>query len=349
MADGETPAINSSTTPDLAAELGIDYLRDVVQIGRGGFAHVFAATDTRFERRVAVKVFDQLLTDDDRILFETECRTTGRLSAVPGVITVHDVDYTADGRPCIVMAHIAGGSLGDQLRHRGRVAWPRAVAYLVAILRALDQAHRHGVLHRDIKPENILVDGERVFLTDFGLATIRAGATGDPAGANVIASPLHAPPETFTGGIRDERSDVYSSASTLYNLITGHAPFQLHGDLTPEALVQRLRSQPPTRIPADLAPAALDTLVRRALAKDPADRPQSAAELADALQAVLETIPAPPERQRLDPGPLPPVAAPERVAVTQSAPTDTAEPPPTPAAGPPVQPSNRSRWRWWQR
>ncbi len=333
---------------DVAAdELGLWYLSDVTPIGRGGFAYVYAATDIRFDRQVAVKVFHRLLTETDRALFETECRTTGRLWAVPGVITLHDVDYTADGRPCIVMAHIAGGSLGDVLRRQGRIAWPRAVAYLVSILQALDEAHRHGVLHRDIKPENILVDGDRVFLTDFGLATIKAGAHGDPAGANVIASPLHAPPETFTGGTRDERSDVYSAASTLYNLITGHAPFQLDGDLAPEALVDRLRTRPPAPIPADLAPAPLAALIQRALAKDPAERPQSAADLADALQAVVDSIPAPPEPDPAPGASTPAVVVAKRATVTRSA-ADTEEPPSPPVA-PPVQQSNRSRWRWWQR
>lgn len=323
----------------VADDLGLWYLSDVTPIGRGGFAYVYAATDTRFDRRVAVKVFRRMLTDDDRALFEIECRTTGRLSGVANIITVHDVDYTADGRPCIVMAHIAGGSLGDHLRHQGRIPWRKAAAWLVPLLRALDEAHRHGVLHRDIKPENILVDGDRVFLTDFGLATLKASAAAD-AEAGVFASPLHAPPETFAGGTRDERSDVYSAASTLYNLITGYAPFQGHGaDLSPEAIVGRLRHEPPAHLPAELAPPDLDAVVLWALAKDPARRPASAAELADALRAVLDAHPGePPPAAAVAPSPSPAaVAPPARSAVTQAVPTD------------PARARRGVRWRWWAR
>ncbi|MEZ5408806.1 MAG: serine/threonine-protein kinase [Acidimicrobiales bacterium] len=325
----------------VADDLGLWYLSDVTPIGRGGFAYVYAATDTRFDRRVAVKVFQRMLTDDDRALFEIECRTTGRLSGVANIITVHDVDYTADGRPCIVMAHVAGGSLGDHLRRQGRIPWRRAVAWLVPLLRALDTAHGHGVLHRDIKPENILVDGDRVFLTDFGLATLKAGAAeADEAG--VFASPLHAAPETFAGATRDERSDVYSAASTLYNLIAGYAPFQGHGaDLSPEAIVNRLRHEPPAHLPAELAPADLDAVVQRALAKDPARRPASAAELADAIEAVLDAhsspVPTPAHETEAEAAPAPAVPAP-RAALTQTAPT------PVPAADPP-----RRRFPWLRR
>ncbi len=333
MADDE----GSGESNAVADDLGLWYLSQVTRIGRGGFAYVYAATDTRFDRRVAVKVFQRMLTDDDRALFEIECRTTGRLSGVANIITVHDVDYTADGRPCIVMAHIAGGSLGDHLRRQGRIPWRRAVAWLVPLLRALDEAHLHGVLHRDIKPENILVDGDRVFLTDFGLATLKASAAAD--GAGVFASPLHAPPETFAGGTRDERSDVYSAASTLYNLITGYAPFQGHGaaDLSPEAIVSRLRHEPPAHLPAELAPPDLDAVVLRALAKDPARRPASAAELADAFQAVLDAHPDAAAPPAATPPLSPAVPPPARSTVTQTAPTDPAPAP------------RGSRWRWWAR
>ncbi len=332
-------------------DLGIEYLRDVAPVGRGGFAYVYAATDTRFDRRVAVKVFDHFLTEDDRALFETECRTTGRLWRIPNIITFHDIEYTADGQPCIVMAYLEDGSLGDELRRHGLIPWRRAVGYMVTVLEALDAAHRHGVLHRDIKPENILLAGDEPHLTDFGLATVKTPGAGTDVGtAQVIASPLHAPPETFDGGVRDERSDVYSAASTLYNLIAGHAPFQRHADLSTEAIVERLKTQPPARLPAGLAPPELDALLQRALAKDPADRPQSAADLADALRGALDASPGPTGPGSATRSPGGPVAqrAP-RSTLTQSAPIGTAAPtsvPPTatnpPAASPlaPPQPAN---------
>ena len=301
--DGPVPA--GGPRPDHGAALGIAYLRDVTPIGRGGFAIVYAATDTRFDRPVAVKVFEHFLSADDRARFEAECRMTGRLHRVPNIINLYDVDYTADGRPCIVMDHIEGGSLGDLLRRLGLVPWRHAASYLITVLEALGAAHELGVLHRDIKPENILLDGSEAYLTDFGLAALAPGRDR-PGGVpgQVIATPFHAPPETFDG-VRDERSDVYSAASTLYTLIAGHSPFERHADLSTEAIVDRVRTQSPADLPADLAPPALNAVVQRALAKNPADRPAGALELAEALRVVLDHTPAPKARPVPGAGPPP--------------------------------------------
>ena len=325
MVDGDADerGTGAGLAPD--DDIGLDYLEGATLIGSGGFAHVYAATDTRFDRRVAVKVFDDIPTEADRTLFEAECRTMGRLSGLPHVVTVHDIDYTADGRPCIVMALIAGGSLGDRLRRDGLIPWRRAVGWLITVLRTLAEAHQQGILHRDLKPENILVDGDHPYLTDFGLASLRTGTdTLDAADSQVIASPLHAPPETFSGTSRDERSDLYSAASTLYTLIAGHAPFQRHPDLSTDAIVERLRTQTPPRLPAGLAPPDLDALIQQGLAKDPADRPQTAIELADALQAVLDA-------HRVPARPAPDGGAAPAVPLPAAAPAAPSPPPVAPS------------------
>jgi len=266
-------------------DLGIEHLSEVELIGRGGFSTVYAATDTRFDRRVAVKVLGKLHTEKDRQRFERECKIMGRLSSHPSVVTVYDAGYSADGSPYLVMELVTGGSMADRLQKQGPLPWRRAVEYLIPIADALGHGHAQGILHRDVKPENILMAGDQPRLTDFGIASARdsTGATS----TNITASWLHTAPETFANS-RDERSDLYSLMSTLHTLIQGNAPFWAPTDESLSPLMYRLLHQPPPPLPADLAPPALVELLQRGLAKDPAQRPQNANELIREMRRVLD-------------------------------------------------------------
>ena len=128
----------------MAAELGIEHLTGAVLIGQGGFSAVYAATDDRFDRRVAVKLFFRYSAERDRERFERECRIMGRLSAHPNVVTVHDAGHNRHGRPYLIMELMNGGSLADRLAEAGPVPWPTAVDQLVPIARALGHGHRPG-------------------------------------------------------------------------------------------------------------------------------------------------------------------------------------------------------------
>jgi len=264
-------------------DLGIDHLSDAEVIGRGGFATVYAATNDLLGTRVAVKVLAPLTDEADRRRFERECRVMGRVSTHPSVVTVHHAGYSAEGRPYLVMELMEGGSLADRLRAGGPLGWAEAVDHGIAVAEALAHAHAEGILHRDVKPENILVAAGRPRLTDFGIAYLRdsTGATS----ASISASWLHAPPETFANQ-RDERSDLYSLGSTLYQLVAGHAPFWRPGEDSLNPLLYRLVNEPAPHLAPEVAPPALDAFLQRCLAKNPDDRPGSAAACAEELRAI---------------------------------------------------------------
>ncbi len=266
-------------------DLGIEHLSEVELIGRGGFSTVYAATDTRFDRRVAVKLLGKLHTEKDRQRFERECKIMGRLSSHASVVTVYDAGYSADGSPYLVMELVTGGSMADRLQKQGPLPWRRAVEYMIPIADALGHGHAQGILHRDVKPENILMAGDQPRLTDFGIASARdsTGATS----TNITASWLHTAPETFAN-TRDERSDLYSLMSTLHTLIQGNAPFWAPTDESLSPLMYRLLHQPPPPLPANLAPPAVVELLQRGLAKEPSQRPQNANDLIREMRRVLD-------------------------------------------------------------
>ena len=267
-------------------DLGIDQLSDAEVIGRGGFSTVYAATDTQFDRRVAVKVLRKLSEDSDRNRFERECKVMGRLSSHANVVTLYNAGYTNDDEPYMIMELNEEGSLADLLESEGPQRWTRALEVMIPVLRALHHAHEAGVLHRDVKPENVLIADGVPRLTDFGIAYLRdsTGATS----TSITASWLHTAPETFDNK-RDERADVYSAASTLYCLIAGRAPFENPEDESLNPLMRRLLDEAPPALPPGTGPAALSAYLNRALAKNPDERPATAAEMADGLQVILDS------------------------------------------------------------
>ncbi|MEZ5411127.1 MAG: serine/threonine-protein kinase [Acidimicrobiales bacterium] len=300
-------------------DLGLDHLAGIRFLGSGGFGAVYAATDTDLDRPVAVKVFHDLREPADLARFDRERKAMGRLTGHPNIVTLYHTGYTAQGHPYLLMELVDGGSLGDRLKTRGPLPWPEAVGHAAAVARALAHAHQRGVLHRDVKPANILIDGGVTKLADFGIA--RLTDTDRTASGTVLASLAHAAPETFSDR-RDERSDVYSLASTVFHLIAGRPPFHRDGDESQMALLHRVVHEPPPRLGPALAPPALDDLLQRALAKDPAHRPATAHELAAELDRIAAA-----------PAPAAPAAV-TPAAVTGAEPTRQWSPPPGPAGDP---------------
>ncbi|GIG27530.1 serine/threonine-protein kinase [Cellulomonas marina] len=260
-------------------------LRFLHSLGRGGSADVLCYEQEHPRRLVAVKVLHAAPAPEVRARFLHEADLAARVSHHPSIVTVHAVTSTEDGRPCLVLEHCPGPSLGDRYRTE-RLEVPEVLRTGVRLASAVETAHRAGILHRDIKPANVLTtDLGRPVLTDFGIAEHRRAAGA--AGAAGLSVPW-APPELLADGSEgDERSDVWSLAATLYSLLAGRSPFEVPGGSnTAVDLVQRIEraALPPTGR-ADVPPA-LEAVLARAMNRAPARRHGSALSVAHALQQV---------------------------------------------------------------
>lgn len=270
-------------------DLGVEELSDFQAIGTGGFSTVYSAWDDGFQRRVAVKMLHSL-DEAGRRRFDRERGIMGLLSSHPNVIMPFRAGYAKNtGAPFLVMELVEGGSLQDLIVKHRRVPWNEAIDYIIPATAALGHAHSQGVLHRDVKPGNILLAGKTPKLTDFGIAAIR-----ESTASQVAYTLAHCPPETFATGrdTRDERSDLYSIASTLFTLITGQPPFDVEGEDSQQAYMFRIIDHQLAAIPPELAPGPIAAFLARALSKDPVLRPQSAQEFVDELQQIRAELTA---------------------------------------------------------
>jgi serine/threonine protein kinase len=256
------------------------------RIGAGGNAQVYLYEQELPSRKVAVKVLnDSALSAAARRQFITEANVTAVL-AHRHIVQVFDAKVTDDGRPYIVMPFYPQPNLFVRAR-RAHFSVAQVLRIGIQIGSAVETSHRNGVLHRDIKPQNILTDsyGEPA-LTDFGIATTRPG--DGPAGLSVPWSP---PEILFGTGPGDRRSDVYSLGATLWHLLAGRPPFEQPGSGSSTGeLKDRINSDPPPRTQRADVPDSLERLLRQAMAKDPAARPQSAMELIRALQSIEQEL-----------------------------------------------------------
>lgn len=268
---------------DMATDFdpGIDGLTRFRRVGAGGFSTVFVAWEEEFSRWVAVKIFHDLDETAGR-RFSRERSLMGQSSGHPNVITPIRSGLTVDGKPYLVMQFMEGGSLQDRINRGEVLPWRDAIAVIRPIAEALGDSHQAGILHKDVKPANILLARNGTpSLTDFGIASVR-GATVTQTAFTFA----HSPPETFLGGkdARDERSDLYSLASTLYAVIAGRAPFADAEDNSQLAWLDRVVNRPLPPLGVD---QRLDRFLAWAMAKDPADRPQSARQFVEGLDQVL--------------------------------------------------------------
>lgn len=253
-------------------------------IGRGGMSTVYRATDTVLGRLVAVKVLLAVLAQDDPtniIRFEREARAAAALRH-RAVVKIYDTGTDAEAH-YIVMEFVRGRGLEEVIRDR-RLDVREAARISAQVAEAVAAAHAAGVLHRDIKPANVMVRADgTVKVLDFGIArTVEDTTITQPSFA--IGTAAYMPPERVLGLAGDERSDIYALGCLVYALLTGRPPFV--ADQAVAILHQQVHADPmpPSRAGAQVSPG-FDRLVMRMLAKDPADRPQSAAEVAGLLAA----------------------------------------------------------------
>lgn len=262
-------------------------------IGTGGMGTVYLAQNPTLPRHDALKVLSAQLSVDAgfRARFWREADVTSRLQH-PNIVSIYRRGQTETGQLWIAMQYVDGTDADAALR-AGTMTADRAVYIIGEVAQALDHAHRHRVIHRDIKPANILLSSqgapERVLLSDFGIARALDDVSLTVTGS-VMATAAYAAPEVFGSGAIDHRADVYSLGCTLFRLVTGKTPYPVTGGMA-AAMIAHLE-QPPPRVTAHMPglPPALDQVIFKGLAKDPAERYQSAGELARAALAAVRGI-----------------------------------------------------------
>ncbi len=281
--------------------LGGRYELDGV-VGRGGMAEVYRARDIRLDRIVAVKTLREDLARDAtfQARFRREAQSAASLNH-PSIVAVYDTGEDMAGPthvPYIVMEYVDGRTLRELLRDDRRLLPERALEITDGVLRALDYSHRNGIVHRDIKPGNVMLTRQaEVKVMDFGIARAVSDAQATMTQtAQVIGTAQYLSPEQARGERVDARSDLYSTGCLLYELLTGRPPFT--GDSPVAIAYQHVRENPipPSRIDPEI-PAWADSIVLKAMAKDPAERYQSAAEMRTDIQRALSGVPvaAPPQ------------------------------------------------------
>ncbi len=274
------------------------------EIGRGGMGVVYRARQTSLDRIVALKVLPPEFGADETSAerFEREALSMARLSH-PNIVDVIEVGEQ-DGIRYFAMQYIDGESLEDLIRREGALTPERAANIASQIAEAIHHAHEQGVIHRDIKPGNILLASNgRAVVTDFGIAKAADGTSLTRTGAS-IGTPDYMAPEVLRGNPIDGRADVYSLGVLLFQMVTGRVPFVA---TTPFEVANRHLSEQPPR-PSAISghcPEWLETIILRALAKEPADRFQSAQEMASALQSETPTTPV---TREFEPESVPPVS-----------------------------------------
>jgi beta-lactam-binding protein with PASTA domain/predicted Ser/Thr protein kinase len=269
--------------------------RIIRKLGAGGMADVYLAEDQELGRRVAIKILNDRHAADDSFIerFRREAKNAAGLSH-PNIVSIYDRGE-AEGTYYIAMEFLDGRSLKELIVGRGPAPIKTAIDYARQILAAVGFAHRHGIVHRDIKPHNVLVGSEgRLKVTDFGIA--RSGASQMTEVGSIIGTAQYLSPEQARGAPVDQTSDLYSVGVVLYEMLTGQVPFT--GDTPLEIAMKHLSEVP--KPPSELRPEVphdLDSVVLRALAKDPSERYQGADEMDADLARVLEGLPVDPETE----------------------------------------------------
>jgi serine/threonine-protein kinase len=286
----------------------------VREIGRGGAATVYLATDEKHRRSVALKIMHADASSalgGDR--FQREIDVVAQLQH-PHILPLHD-SGEVDGLRYYVMPLVSGETLRDRIARDGALPLADVARITENVVSALDYAHRNGIVHRDIKPGNILVDAVHASVADFGIAQLPANDSAEPITATgvIIGTPSYMSPEQATG-VRDldARSDIYAFGCVAFEMLTGVPPFR--GTTIPAIVTQHLTAEVPSAraLRPELSPA-VDVVLQRAMAKEPASRFATIREFGEAFAASLTAL----GRDAVDPASP---AVPARTPVTRRGP-----------------------------
>ncbi len=281
---------------DLVGQTVAGRYRIVERLGQGGMGQVYRAEHIRMGSSCAIKIMNPALEQDPEAMgrFGREATHASRIDH-PNVARVYDFGETEDGLLFLAMEFVEGETLSAILERDGALEPSRAAEIGWQIADALNAAHSLGTVHRDIKPDNIIVkpqaDGrELAKIVDFGIARAIEVAEGEQVtrAGFVVGNPKYMSPEQLTGEAIDARTDIYSLGCVLYELLVGKPAFS--GGSGPALLTRRLTEPPPSpRASRPGVPEALDVIVTRAMAREPADRFESAVALRNALEPIIET------------------------------------------------------------
>jgi serine/threonine-protein kinase len=290
-----TPLRPAGASADLVGQVIAERYHVQKKLGEGGMGQVYLAEHVKMGRRCAIKIMTPgLVTDPDAISrFNREAANASRISH-PNVCAIYDFGETPDGLIYLAMEFIEGRSLTGLLEEQGTLPLARAASILTQCADALQAAHDLGIVHRDLKPDNIMVVTARgrdtVKVVDFGIAK----AVGPEGGQQkvtktgfVVGTPEYMSPEQLAGDPVDGRSDLYSLALVFYRMLTGGSPFP--ADSQQETMIKRLTEDPlplAAARPEGRFPPALQRVMDRALARSPADRYATAAELGREVKAL---------------------------------------------------------------
>jgi serine/threonine-protein kinase len=276
----------------------LSHYKIIEKLGQGGMGEVYLAEDSRLDRKVALKILPQHLSEraELRERFEREARAVSSLNH-PHICTLHDIGEQ-DGIHYLVMEHLVGETLEARLA-KGPLPLEQTLEYAIQIADALDKAHRQGVVHRDLKPGNIMLVKSGAKLLDFGLAKLQAAETPTNLSAlpteqanltaegTILGTLQYMAPEQLEAKEADSRTDIFAFGAVVYEMATGKKAFE--GKSQASLIAAIMEKEPPAMAEIQpVTPPVLDWVVKRCLAKEPDERVQTAADLMAELRWVTE-------------------------------------------------------------